>query len=154
LFLCSQKYDSGCSSRTRILTFYPSRIQGSKTPDPGSATLRPAHVVLEAHQRKIMAFRYCYKKRPNPNPQPHLLLVSLTYLHFVGSSEGAGCHLNLVYLVSQIPVCCIRHNRLLTCIFLILICKNLNNGPCPTSRGNRKKKNMKMRVCFNLVVSL
>jgi hypothetical protein len=48
----------------------------------------------------------------------------------------------------------IRHNRLLTCIFLILICKNLNNGPCPTSRGNRKKKNMKMRVCFNLVVSL
>ena len=25
-FLCSRKYDPGCSSRIRILTFYPSRI--------------------------------------------------------------------------------------------------------------------------------
>ncbi len=37
--LSSRKYDSGCSSRIRILTFYPSRIQGSKRhkvldPDP------------------------------------------------------------------------------------------------------------------------
>jgi hypothetical protein len=30
-FLSSRKYDSGCSSRIRILNFYPSRI-----PDPGS----------------------------------------------------------------------------------------------------------------------
>jgi hypothetical protein len=30
-FLSSRKYDPGCSSRIRILTFYPSRI-----PDPGS----------------------------------------------------------------------------------------------------------------------
>ncbi len=29
-FLSSRKYDPGCSSRIRILTFYPSRIQGSK----------------------------------------------------------------------------------------------------------------------------
>jgi hypothetical protein len=37
LFLSSRKYDSGCSFRIRILTFYPSRIQGSKRhqiPDP------------------------------------------------------------------------------------------------------------------------
>jgi hypothetical protein len=45
-FLSSRKYDPGCSSRIRMLTFYPSRIQGSKRhqipdPDPGtgSATL-------------------------------------------------------------------------------------------------------------------
>ncbi len=38
-FLSPRKYDPGCSSRIRILIFYPSRIQGSKTapPDPGSA---------------------------------------------------------------------------------------------------------------------
>ncbi len=29
-FLSSRKYDPGCSSRIRMLTFYPSRIQGSK----------------------------------------------------------------------------------------------------------------------------
>ncbi len=29
-FLSSRKYDPGCSSRIRILIFYPSRIQGSK----------------------------------------------------------------------------------------------------------------------------
>ncbi len=36
-FLSSRKYDPGCSSRIRRLTFYPSRIQGSKRqriPDP------------------------------------------------------------------------------------------------------------------------
>ncbi len=43
-FLSSKKYDTGCSSRIRMLTFsHPgSRIQGSKKysiPDPGSATL-------------------------------------------------------------------------------------------------------------------
>jgi hypothetical protein len=43
-FLSSKKYDPGCSSRIRMLTFsHPrSRIQGSKRhliPDPGSATL-------------------------------------------------------------------------------------------------------------------
>jgi hypothetical protein len=30
LFLSSRKYYPGCSSRIRILSFYPSRIQGSK----------------------------------------------------------------------------------------------------------------------------
>jgi len=37
LFLSSRKYDLGCSSRIRILIFYPFRIQGSKRqriPDP------------------------------------------------------------------------------------------------------------------------
>ncbi len=43
-FLSSKKYDPGCSSRIRMLTFYPSRIQGSKrhpipNPGSGSATL-------------------------------------------------------------------------------------------------------------------
>jgi hypothetical protein len=35
------KFDPGCSSRIRILIFYPSRIQGSKRhriPDPGSGS--------------------------------------------------------------------------------------------------------------------
>jgi hypothetical protein len=38
-FLSSRKYDLGCSSRIRILTFYPSRIPDpgvKKAPDPGS----------------------------------------------------------------------------------------------------------------------
>ncbi len=37
MVLSSKKYDPGCSSRIRMLTFYPSRIQGSKRhpiPDP------------------------------------------------------------------------------------------------------------------------
>jgi hypothetical protein len=41
-FLSSRKYDPSCSSRIRILIFYPSRIPDSgvkKAPDPGSATL-------------------------------------------------------------------------------------------------------------------
>jgi len=41
-FPSSGKYDPDCSSRIRILTFYPSRNQGSKRHrilDPGSATL-------------------------------------------------------------------------------------------------------------------
>jgi hypothetical protein len=36
-FLSSRKYDTGCSSRIRMLIFYPSRIQGPKRhriPDP------------------------------------------------------------------------------------------------------------------------
>jgi hypothetical protein len=38
-FLSSRKYDPGCSSRIRMLTFYPSRIPDpgiKKAPDPGS----------------------------------------------------------------------------------------------------------------------
>jgi hypothetical protein len=41
-FPSSRKYDPGCSSRIRMLTFYPSRIQdpgAKKAPDPGSGTL-------------------------------------------------------------------------------------------------------------------
>ena len=42
-FFSSRKYDPGCSSRIRIQIFYPSWIQRSKAPDPGSgsATLVP-----------------------------------------------------------------------------------------------------------------
>jgi hypothetical protein len=40
LFLSFRKYDPNCSSRIRILIFYPSRIPGSKkAPDPGSGIL-------------------------------------------------------------------------------------------------------------------
>jgi hypothetical protein len=45
-FLRSMKYDPGCSSRIRILTFYPSLIQGTKAQDPGSATLEKNVKVL------------------------------------------------------------------------------------------------------------
>ncbi len=41
LFLSSKKYDPGCSSRIRILIFYPSRIPDpgvKKAPDPGSGS--------------------------------------------------------------------------------------------------------------------
>ena len=54
-FLSSRKYDPGCSSRIRMLTFYPSRIPGSKRhriPDPrsGSATLSfYAYFFLKVH---------------------------------------------------------------------------------------------------------
>jgi hypothetical protein len=40
-FLSSGKYDPGCSSRIRILIFFPSRIPDSgvkKAPDPGSGS--------------------------------------------------------------------------------------------------------------------
>jgi hypothetical protein len=41
-FISFRKYDPGCSSQIRILTFYPSWIPDpgvKKAPDPGSATL-------------------------------------------------------------------------------------------------------------------
>jgi hypothetical protein len=49
LFLSSRKYDPGCSSPIRILTFYPSRIPEpgvKKAPDPGSATLQVCSTAL------------------------------------------------------------------------------------------------------------
>ncbi len=50
-FLSSKKYDPGCSSRIRMLTFYPSQIPDpgvKKAPDPGSgsATLPTGTVLL------------------------------------------------------------------------------------------------------------
>jgi hypothetical protein len=53
-FLSSRKYDSGCSSRIWILTFYSSRIPDpgvKKAPDPGSgfATLRKEPVLGNEH---------------------------------------------------------------------------------------------------------
>jgi hypothetical protein len=54
-FLSSKKYDPGCSSRIRMLTFsHPGfRIQGSKRhpiPDPGSATL---HSMIQLHVNSV-----------------------------------------------------------------------------------------------------
>jgi len=51
-FLCSQKYDPGCSTRIRILIFYPFRIPDpgvKKPPDPesGSATLVLIYLYLD-----------------------------------------------------------------------------------------------------------
>ncbi len=48
-FLSPRKYDPGCSSRIRMLTFYPSRIPDpgvKKAPDPGSGSA-PLHVIFE-----------------------------------------------------------------------------------------------------------
>ncbi len=53
MFLSSRKYDPGCSSRIRILIFYPSRI-----PDPG------------------------VKKAPDPDPQhwPNVVFCRLNFV--------------------------------------------------------------------------
>ncbi len=65
-FLSSQKYDPGCLSRIRILTFYLSRISDlvvKKAPDPGSGspTLYRDIVLLRAHRN----LRVCtYIARP------------------------------------------------------------------------------------------
>jgi hypothetical protein len=56
-FLSSRKYDPGCSSRIRMLTFYPSRIPDpgvKKAPDPGSAILQESPVKIRyLRPRKI-----------------------------------------------------------------------------------------------------
>ncbi len=44
--LPGKKYDPGCSSRIRILFFYPSHIQRQKGTDPGSGTLGPSISVV------------------------------------------------------------------------------------------------------------
>jgi hypothetical protein len=59
-FLCSWKYDPGCSSRIRILTIHSSRIRiltihPSRIPDPG------------------------VKKAPDPDPQHCLLGINTKY---------------------------------------------------------------------------
>ncbi len=52
-FLSSRKYDPGCSSRTRTLNFYPSRIAGSKGNGSGSATL-PVTSLFRRQQTKTL----------------------------------------------------------------------------------------------------
>jgi hypothetical protein len=57
-FLSSRKYDPGCSSRIRVLTFYPSRI-----PDPGVKRHRipdpdPQHCCLQGKQEDDSAVDY------------------------------------------------------------------------------------------------
>ncbi len=58
LFLCSRKYDPGCSSRIRILIFYPSRI-----PDPGvKKALDLGSVILmriRIQRANQCGFRFC-----------------------------------------------------------------------------------------------
>ncbi len=61
------KYDLGCSSRIRILSFYPSRIPDpgfKKAPDPGSAT-------LPNHCRFIhSSIRRSWRPTPSPAARP------------------------------------------------------------------------------------
>jgi hypothetical protein len=57
-FLSPRKYDSGCSSRIRIQTFYPSRIQGSKR----HRIQDPQHCIFE--YRIYVECRYMYVTVP------------------------------------------------------------------------------------------
>jgi hypothetical protein len=65
LFLSSRKYDSGCSSRIRILIFYPSRIQGSKRHQTGSATLYSGHhqFIFSPNARSQTRNSFKYKQK-------------------------------------------------------------------------------------------
>ncbi len=63
LFLSSLKYDPGCSSRIRILIFYPSRIPDpgvKKAPDPGSGS-------ATLNERQTTRQRYCGRLRKKEN---------------------------------------------------------------------------------------
>jgi hypothetical protein len=54
-FLSSRKYNPGCSSRIRILTLYPSRIQGSKRhriPDPDPQHCHSARTTKMEYNKK------------------------------------------------------------------------------------------------------
>jgi hypothetical protein len=83
-FLSSRKYDPVCSSRIRILTFYPSRIQGSKRhriPD-----LDPKHWnFLKDLIWKEKTCKFSHKRRHNsPMHNTYILKNShLTLVHYV-----------------------------------------------------------------------
>ncbi len=65
LFLSSRKYDPGFSSRIRILIFYPSRIQGSKShrvPDPD-----PQHCAVQCGTYFINLVIYFVVAGSGPN---------------------------------------------------------------------------------------
>ncbi len=90
-FLCSWKYDPGCSFRIRILTFYPSWIQGSKkAPDPGSGSATLARVCwsLLCLCRSFLMFRsylWCQLERYYA-----LFVFRLTIYSAEGISSPAG----------------------------------------------------------------
>ncbi len=68
-FFSSKKYDPGCSSRIRMLTFsHPgSRIQGSKRhpiPDPGSGSATLVQIRTMYHQNKTETLANCNKQEP------------------------------------------------------------------------------------------
>ena len=66
-FQSSRKYDPGCSSRIRILTFYPFRIQRSKRkPDPRSTTLN----IRRKQTFSCWHLKKYYKKEQDPEPDP------------------------------------------------------------------------------------
>ncbi len=71
-----RKYHPGCSSRIRILVFYPPRIQGKKAPDPGSgsATLYVSHLVL-----KIFIFSPRFVMESSYVPVESLIFGRLAY---------------------------------------------------------------------------
>ncbi len=61
LFLSSRKYDPDCSSRIRILIFYPSLIQGSqrhRIPDPGSGSATLPMALVFSYEPKGPLFNF------------------------------------------------------------------------------------------------
>jgi hypothetical protein len=71
LFLSTRKYDPGCSSRVRILIFYPPQDPGvEKAPDTGSgsATLEIIHLFL-AEPRRRLSQRRVNGKQTRSRPQ-------------------------------------------------------------------------------------
>ncbi len=51
VFLSSKKYDPGCSSRIRMLSFYLSRIPDpgvKKAPDPGSGSATLIRIIVNS----------------------------------------------------------------------------------------------------------
>jgi hypothetical protein len=70
LFLSSRKYDPGCSSRIRILIFYPSRIPDpgvKKARDPGSwIQIRNTAFGASSRFRFIVRYQFVYY-RMHPN---------------------------------------------------------------------------------------
>jgi hypothetical protein len=87
IVLSSRKYDPGCSSRIRILIFYPSRIQGSKTtrsriPDPD-----PQHR-KKVNCERLNAVRESWGRSWVPtNHSPHGNYISSKLTLFFSSSR-------------------------------------------------------------------
>jgi hypothetical protein len=70
LFLSSRKYDPGCSSRIRILIFYPSPIPDpgfKKAPDPGSGSA----TLVDEGSIKLLHCHFTGEPAPGGSDPPH-----------------------------------------------------------------------------------
>jgi hypothetical protein len=106
-FLSPRKYETGCSSRIRILTFYPSRIPDlgiKKAPDPGSgsATLfvRDVKIIFLLYLIMIFCIRY--------NGLVNAKAVGISADEYVTKSDNV----LLVYFCSEWLLFCVRYNGL------------------------------------------